>query len=128
MQHHFGVSTILATLGTSLAILGYGLGVMIWSPMSEAIRIGRKPVYIVTLLVFVILQAGTALAVNFGMLLAFRFLSGIFGSPVLAIGGASINDMYNPAQRGYAIVLWDVVSIAAPGETGTQAERMGELM
>ena len=127
MEHHFGVSSVLATLGTSLAIFGYGLGVMIWSPMSEAIRIGRKPVYIVTLLVFMVLQAGTALAANFGMLLAFRFLSGIFGAPVLAIGGASINDMYNPVQRGYAIVLWDVVSIAAPGEAGTQAERTVKL-
>ena len=84
--------------------------------MSEAIRIGRKPVYIVTLLVFVALQAGTALARNFGMLLAFRFLSGIFGAPVLAMGGASITDMYSPTERGYAIVIWDVVSIATPGE------------
>lgn len=84
--------------------------------MSEAIRIGRKPVYLVTLTVFVGLQVPTALAQNFGMLLAFRFLSGIFGAPVLAIGGASINDMYTPTQRGYAIVLWDVVSVAAPGK------------
>lgn len=88
---------------------------MIWSPMSEAIRIGRKPVYLVTLAVFVGLQVPTALAKNFGMLLAFRFLSGIFGAPVLAMGGASINDMYTPTQRGYAIVIWDVVSVAAPG-------------
>ena len=98
-----------ATLGTSLAILGYGLGV-------KAIRLGRKPVYLVTLTVFVGLQIPTALAKNFGMLLAFRFLSGIFGAPVLAIGGASINDMYPPTQRGYAVVMWTVVSIAAPGE------------
>jgi len=83
--------------------------------MSEAIRLGRKPVYLVTLTVFVGLQVPTALAKNFGMLLAFRFLSGIFGAPVLAMGGASINDMYTPTQRGYAIILWDVVSVAAPG-------------
>jgi len=83
--------------------------------MSEAIRLGRKPVYLVTLTVFVGLQVPTALAKNFGMLLAFRFLGGIFGAPVLAMGGASINDMYTPTQRGYAIVLWDVVSVAAPG-------------
>ncbi|KAL8706259.1 MAG: hypothetical protein Q9201_000696 [Fulgogasparrea decipioides] len=115
-QHHFGVGEVAATLGTSLGILGYGLGVMIWSPMSEAIRLGRKPVYLVTLTIFVGLQIPTVLAKNFGMLLAFRLLSGIFGAPVLAIGGASINDMYPPTQRGYAIILWDVVSIAAPGK------------
>lgn len=84
--------------------------------MSEAIRFGRKPVYLVTLTVFVAFQLPTALAKNFGMLLAFRFLSGIFGAPVLAMGGASINDMYPPTQRGYAIIVWVVVSIVAPGK------------
>ena len=88
---------------------------MFWSPLSEAIRIGRKPIYIGTLLVFVALQIPTVLAKNIEMLLIFRFLGGIFGSPVLAIGGASINDMYSASERSYAIVLWDVVSIVTPG-------------
>ena len=52
--------------------LGYGLGPMLWSPMSEIPQVGRNPVYIATLAVFVVLQVPTALAVNFGMLLAFR--------------------------------------------------------
>lgn len=95
--------------------MGYGLGVMFWSPLSEAIRLGRKPIYIGTLCVFVALQVPTVFATSIGMLLVFRFLGGIFGSPVLAIGGASINDMYTASERGYAIVMWNVVSIAAPG-------------
>lgn len=60
----------------------------IWSPMSEIPQIGRNPIYLATLAVFVAFQAPTALASNFGMLLAFRFLTGFFGSPVLATGGA----------------------------------------
>lgn len=63
---------------------------MIFSPMSEIPQIGRNPVYLATLAVFVAFQAPTALASNFGMLLAFRFLTGFFGSPVLATGGASL--------------------------------------
>lgn len=58
--------------------------------MSEIPQIGRNPVYVGTLAVFVVLQAPTALAVNFGMLLAFRFITGFVGSPVLATGGASL--------------------------------------
>ena len=88
---------------------------MFWSPLSEAIRIGRKPIYIGTLFVFVALQIPTVLAKNIEMLLVFRFLSGVFGSPVLAIGGASFNDMYPASERGYAIVLWNAVSIVTPG-------------
>lgn len=53
--------------------------------------------------VFVIFQVPTALSVNFGMLLAFRFLTGLFGSPVLATGGATLADLYTPKKRAYAM-------------------------
>lgn len=80
----FGVSQVVATLGLSLFVAGYGIGPFIWSPMSEIPLIGRNPVYICTLVIFVALQVPTLLATNLGMLLAFRFLTGFFGSPVLA--------------------------------------------
>ena len=43
---------------------------MIFSPMSEIPQIGRNPVYVVTLIIFVVFQVPTALATNFGMLMA----------------------------------------------------------
>lgn len=76
--------------------------------MSEIPQIGRNPIYIWTLLLFVLLQLPTGYAVNFGMLLAFRFLSGFVGSPCLATGGASLADMYTPAKRAYAIGIWGI--------------------
>ena len=82
--------------------------------MSEIPQIGRNPVYIGTLIVFVILQVPTALAVNFGMLLAFRFLTGFIGSPVLATGGASIGDMYKPSKRAYGIGIWGISAVCGP--------------
>jgi len=87
---------------------------MIWSPMSEIPQIGRNPVYIATLIVFVVLQVPTALASNFGMLLAFRFLTGFFGSPVLATGGATLGDMYAPRKRAYAISIWGMAAVCGP--------------
>jgi MFS family permease len=81
-------------------IFGIGLGPMVWAPMSEIPQIGRNPIYIGTLVVFVFFQFAVICAKNFGMLLAFRFLTGLFGSPVLATGGASLSDMYRPAKRG----------------------------
>ena len=79
---------------------------MLWSPLSEIPMIGRNPIYLATLVVFVAFQVPTALATNFGMLLAFRFLTGFFGSPVLATGGASLADIWTPAKRAYAIAIW----------------------
>ena len=95
-------------------VAGYGLGPMIWSPMSEIPIVGRNPVYLATLVVFVAFQVPTALANNFGMLLAFRFLTGFFGSPVLATGGASLSDIWRPSKRAYAMSIWGVSAICGP--------------
>lgn len=108
----FGVSQVAATLGLTLFVLGYALGPMVWAPMSEIPQIGRNPVYIGTLLVFVVFQVPTALATNFGMLLAFRFLTGFIGSPSLATGGASIGDMYSPSKRTYGLAVWGIGAVS----------------
>ena len=111
VMHEFGVSQVAATLGLTLFVAGYGLGPMIWSPLSEIPQIGRNPIYILTLALFVVLQVPTALATNFGMLLAFRFITGFVGSPSLATGGASIGDMYTPAKRTYGLAVWGIGAV-----------------
>ncbi|KAI0270545.1 MFS transporter [Gloeopeniophorella convolvens] len=110
----FGVSHVAATVGLTLFVAGYGLGPMVWSPLSEVPQIGRMPIYILTLAMFVVLQVPTALATNYGMLMAFRFLTGFFGSPILATGGATIADLYVPKKRAYGITLWGVFATCAP--------------
>ncbi|GME31185.1 Major facilitator superfamily [Neofusicoccum parvum] len=114
IEREFGVSQVAAILGLALFVAGYGLGPMMWAPMSEIPYIGRNPIYFSTLAVFVIFQVPTALAVNFGMLLAFRFLTGFFGSPVLATGGASIGDMYAPRKRAYGMAIWGIAAVCGP--------------
>lgn len=110
----FRVSQVAATAGLTLFVAGYGLGPMLWSPMSEIPNIGRNPVYIGTLVVFVVLQFGVIYALNFTQLLIFRFLTGFFGSPVLATGGASLSDMYAPNKRAYAIGIWGMAAVSGP--------------
>lgn len=110
----FHVAQVPATLGLSLFVAGYGLGPMIWAPMSEIPETGRNPVYIGTLVVFVFFNFAVIYAKNFGMLLAFRFLTGFFGSPVLATGGATLADIYAPAKRAYAIGIWGLAAICGP--------------
>ncbi|TEY61052.1 hypothetical protein BOTCAL_0175g00030 [Botryotinia calthae] len=114
VMQQFGVSQVAATAGLTLFVAGYGLGPMIWSPMSEIPQVGRNPVYIGTLLVFVVFQFGVIYAKNFAMMLIFRFLTGFFGSPVLATGGASLADMYAPKKRAYAIGIWGMAAVSGP--------------
>lgn len=114
IEMEFQVSQTVATLGLSLFVAGYGLGPMLWSPMSEIPYVGRNPIYIGTLVVFVALQVPTALPSNIGMFLAFRFLTGFFGSPVLATGGASIGDLYTPSKRAFGIGVWGLAAVSGP--------------
>ncbi|KAI9789149.1 MAG: hypothetical protein M1833_002766 [Piccolia ochrophora] len=110
----FGVSNVAALLGLTLFVVGYALGPMILAPLSEMPFIGRNPVYIGTLLAFVVLQLGVIYAKNFGMLLAFRFITGFIGSPVLATGGASIADMFAPKKQVYGIAVWGIAAVLGP--------------
>lgn len=77
-------------------------------------QFGRNPIYIGTLIVFVILQLPVIYSTNFAMLLCFRFLTGFIGSPSLATGGASIGDMFAPKKRAYAIGLWGIGAVSGP--------------
>jgi DHA1 family multidrug resistance protein-like MFS transporter len=114
MTKAFGTSTEVITVGLTLYVLGYGIGPMIWSPLSEIPAIGRNPVYMGTLVCFVFLNFGVVYAKNVSMLLAFRFLTGFFGSPVLATGGASLADMYTPAKRAYALSIFGIANVMGP--------------
>lgn len=64
----------------------YGVGSMFLSPLQELPILGRNPVYMATLFIFVLFQLPIVVTKNFGTILAFRFLTGFFGSPALATG------------------------------------------
>lgn len=59
-------------------------------------------------------QIPTALASNFGILLAFRFLTGLFGSLALATGGATIADMYTSRKQAYGLAIWGISAVCGP--------------
>ena len=110
----FHVSIHVASLGLALYVLGYGMGPLIFSPLSEVARFGRNPTYVITFGLFVILCVPTALAHNIGGLLFLRFLQGFFGSPCLATAPASMQDMFAFTSFPYALAVWTSFSFCAP--------------
>jgi DHA1 family multidrug resistance protein-like MFS transporter len=110
----FGVSVQVASLGLSLYVLAYGLGPMIFSPLSEIPAIGRNPPYIITFFLFVILTIPAGFVKNFPGLAVLRFLQGFFGSPCLATGGASLQDMFNLIYMPYLIAIWALAATCGP--------------
>ncbi|KAF2462021.1 major facilitator superfamily domain-containing protein [Lineolata rhizophorae] len=93
---------------------GYGLSPILFSPMSEMPTIGRSRIYFWTLFAFVLLQLPTGYAVNMAVLLVFRYLTGFFGGPVLATGGATIIDMYPPTEVAYWMGIFGGSGVLGP--------------
>jgi len=114
VTQHFDVSVTTALVGLTVFVAGYGVGPMIWSPLSDFPAVGRLPVYVVTLVIFVGLQFPTIYANNIHTLLAMRFFAGFFGSPCLAIGGATMGDMFRPKHLAYAIGVWGCGAVCGP--------------
>lgn len=110
----FGVSPTDASLPLSLYVLAYGIGPLIFAPLSEIPIVGRSPVYAVTMFIFVIISVPTALVNNFAGLLVLRFLQGFFGSPCLANGGATMQDMYSLLKLPYALTFWVSAAYCGP--------------
>lgn len=108
------ISQVVATLPLTLFVFGYGIGPMAFSPLSENAKYGRTSIYIITLFIFFILQIPTALVRNIGGLCVLRFISGIFASPCLATGGASIADVVALPHIPIALSFWAFASMCAP--------------
>ena len=114
MQEKWSLGTVAVSVGLSIYVIGYGLGPLIMSPLSEIPQIGRNPPYIICFAIFVILCVPIALVDNFAGMLVLRFLMGLFGSPALASGGASFGDFCGPMLLPYAIALWAGGASAGP--------------
>ncbi|KAL1879348.1 hypothetical protein VTK73DRAFT_7079 [Phialemonium thermophilum] len=114
VMEEFGVNETKAALGLSLFVLGYGTGPLIFSPLSELPSIGRNPIYIITMFLYVIVSIPTALVHNYPGLMVLRFLQGFFGSPCLASGGASVGDLYSLLNMPYALIAWVSAAYCGP--------------
>ncbi|KAF5521053.1 Transporter mfs1 [Colletotrichum aenigma] len=114
--NEFGVNLTEASLGLALFVLGYGIGPLVFSPLSEIPRIGRNPIYIVTMLLFVIVSIPAPLVDNYAGLMVLRFLQGLFGSPCLASGAASLGDIYSMMNLSYpfALIMWTSSAYCGP--------------
>lgn len=114
IMNDLAISEEVALLPMVLFVIAYGIGPLFLSPITEHYKIGRNPVYIATLFLFATLQIPTALAKNIASLCVLRFLSGIFASPVLATGAASVCDIIAVPYMPVVIGVWAICSLCGP--------------
>lgn len=110
----FDVGIPKAALGLSMYVLGYGFGPLLFSPLSEIPSIGRNIPYITSFTLFVIMAVPTALTPTYGGLLALRFITGFLGSPCLATGGATVQDIFSFMKIPYGLTAWVAAAFSAP--------------
>ena len=77
MKEKWNLSTVGASVGMALYVVGYGLGPMILSPLSEIPSIGRNPPYIIGMAIFVVLCVPTAMVDHYAGMLVLRLLTGV---------------------------------------------------
>ncbi|KAK9237991.1 major facilitator superfamily domain-containing protein [Lipomyces kononenkoae] len=106
------VSETVATLGLTLYVCGFATGPLIFAPMSEVY--GRNVVYIGTWIPFMLFQISCALSKNAPTLLISRLICGIAGSSPLSNAGATLGDIWSPAERGDAMSFFTLAPFMGP--------------
>ncbi|ODQ79682.1 hypothetical protein BABINDRAFT_7899 [Babjeviella inositovora NRRL Y-12698] len=112
ISEKYGVSEEVAILSCSLMVLGFAVGPLLWSPLSE--QIGRRPVYFISFGLYTIFNIPCAIGKNIGTLLVCRFLCGVFSSSGLCLVGGSISDMFDRETRGFAIAFFAFAPYSGP--------------
>ncbi|KAJ5093804.1 hypothetical protein N7456_009665 [Penicillium angulare] len=112
IEDKYNVSLEVAILTCSIMVCGFAVGPLLWSPLSEII--GRRPVYIISLGLYVIFNIPCALSPNIGGLLVCRFLCGVFSSSGLSLAGGTIADIWSIEERGMAIAYFAAAPYCGP--------------
>ncbi|KAH0441987.1 MFS multidrug transporter [Colletotrichum camelliae] len=102
----------LEAFSVSIFVLGYAFGPLVHAPMSE--MYGRLIIYHVNSVLFIISNVACALSTNLPMLIIFRFVTGLVGSSPLALGPASVAEIFKTEERGKALALWNLPVLLGP--------------
>ncbi|KAF2648059.1 MFS general substrate transporter [Lophiostoma macrostomum CBS 122681] len=103
IKAEFGISQVTALLITSAFVLGFAIGALALSPLSEVY--GRRELYYLTFGAFVGFSAVTPFASSMAMIVTLRFFGGIAGSFTQAVAPAIAADMFEAQERGMVLSI-----------------------
>lgn len=117
MMADLNTTRVKATLPLAMFVIGYGIGPLIFSPMSENAALGRTSIYIVTVFFFFILQIPQSFGPathSLASLTVLRLLAGISASAPMGTGGASASDVMTVPYMPMGIIAWSMAGICGP--------------
>lgn len=104
MQDEWQVSEVAATVGITIFTCGFAVAPMFLAPFSEFN--GRRPVFVITGILFVIFQLICAVTPTFAGMLVARFLTGCASSTFSTMVGGVFSDIYHAKERNTAMALF----------------------
>lgn len=99
-------------LGTTLYVLGFASGPILWAPLSE-LR-GRKWPLTIAMLAGGMFTIGSAAAKDAQTLVICRFFAGACGASQLTVVPGALADVYDNTCRGVAIALYALTVFGGP--------------
>ncbi|CAK7212877.1 hypothetical protein SEUCBS140593_001656 [Sporothrix eucalyptigena] len=108
----FLVSEEVATLGTALFLMGFGVGPLLWAPLSEVY--GRRLAVLTPMFVAVCFSFGSATSKDFQTLMLTRFFGAFFASAPVTNTGGVLGDLFSPAWRGIAMAGYAMAVVGGP--------------
>ncbi|KKY37974.1 putative polyamine transporter 1 [Diaporthe ampelina] len=108
----FHVSSQVATLGTTIFLLGFGLGPLLWAPLSEVF--GRRAAVLSPMFIATCFSFGTATAKDIQTIMITRFFGAFFASAPVTNTGGVLGDLFSPAHRGIAMAGYALAVVGGP--------------
>ncbi|KAJ5547410.1 hypothetical protein N7494_004995 [Penicillium frequentans] len=108
-----GVSIQRVSYLTSLQIAILGGAPLFWKPLSS--RFGRRPVFLLSLILSCVCNVGCAKSPDYASMAACRALVAFFISPAMAIGSGVVTETFFRHERARYMGIWTVmVTLGVP--------------
>lgn len=106
----YQVSIPQVALTTGLYMMGLGIGSVVASP--TAILFGKRPVYLVSIILFLISSVWCAVSPNYSSLVVARIFQGLAVSPVECLPSATIAEIFFLHERAYRLGIYTLLLLS----------------
>lgn len=112
MMREFHTTPSMTQMGISMAMLGMGLGSVVWGSASD--RYGRKPILLFSLLVFVASTALSLFSTGIGFFIVCRLFQGIGAGGAMVLSTSIPADIYMGRQLAKLMAVVGAINGLAP--------------
>lgn len=104
LSDYFGTSRVATLVGITIFTIGFGIAPMVLAPFSEIA--GRRPIFVITGLLWLVFQICCAVTRIYGGMLVARLLAGCAASTFSTMVGGVVADMYRGHNRNAPMTIF----------------------